>query len=58
MASILQTERDGRAVLGNRPLFMGTGEKTMRDASDKKKFALEAFDTLFNKRDYERAEEF
>jgi predicted SnoaL-like aldol condensation-catalyzing enzyme len=29
----------------------------MRDASDKKKFALEAFDTLFNKRDYAAAEE-
>jgi predicted SnoaL-like aldol condensation-catalyzing enzyme/predicted ester cyclase len=37
---------------------MGTGEKTMGDARDKKTFALEAFDTLFNKRDYERAEEF
>jgi predicted SnoaL-like aldol condensation-catalyzing enzyme/predicted ester cyclase len=37
---------------------METGEKTMRDAGDKKKFALEAFDTLFNKRDYKRAEEF
>jgi predicted SnoaL-like aldol condensation-catalyzing enzyme/predicted ester cyclase len=39
-------------------VFHETGENNMRDASDKKKFTLDAFDTLFNKRDYKAAEQF